>query len=353
MDTFNNSTEKFVCKCSEDYMIKEDLETTLNTSYYIMMIIMSALSIIGSITLVAIILADRKSLVARQLLIYLSLCDFLVALFNLLGLLWYYTDKQSDLFCSIQSGFSISSAIASFLWTFCIALNIYLTVVHQNKIIQKKLKYLPHIICWGIPAIIAIASACSDVLGYDPCVEVVSTCWINTCKLGNVYWKVLCWQMFTGKFWEILVYIGVAVLYGLVKCHISRHLKRIKSHSKTPASSQMKSLAYSSTNKKLIFVPLVFIIARIWGTLRFFFNFGHSREIQMIAAVLAPAQGLGDSAQGFLNSVIFIFTTPSVRNKLGFQKCKNLCSFSKSKSTFDLTSDEKQTSTAPHTSTES
>ena len=33
-------------------------------------------------------------------------------------------------------------------------------------------------------------------------------------------------------------------------------------------------------------------------------------------------KGLGDSAQGFLNCIVFIFTTPSIRDKLPCRRLK-------------------------------
>lgn len=49
---------------------------------------------------------------------------------------------------------------------------------------------------------------------------------------------------------------------------------------------------YKDANKKLVFVPLVFIIARIWGTMRFILDLSNAK---LAAAWLAPLQVSGES----------------------------------------------------------
>jgi len=52
-----------------------------------------------------------------------------------------------------------------------------------------------------------------------------------------------------------------------------------------------RSTAVNYANKKLLFVPLVFILARIWGTLRFFLYLPNESSLASnIAMCLAPLQ---------------------------------------------------------------
>ena len=72
----------------------------------------------------------------------------------------------------------------------------------------------------------------------------------------------------------------------------------MESQSNEPSHRKLqrtKSAALNYANKKLIFVPLVFIIARIWGTLRFILDIcagdgEPSGGLQIAIAVLAPIQ---------------------------------------------------------------
>ena len=55
----------------------------------------------------------------------------------------------------------------------------------------------------------------------------MTTCWIDPYKVDNDRWKLLGWQLFTGKFWEVAVYIAVVVLYTLVRVNLSRHVSSL------------------------------------------------------------------------------------------------------------------------------
>ena len=113
----------------------------------------------------------------------------------------------------------------------------------------------------------------------------------------------------------------------------------------------------SSANRNLTFVPIVFIAVRIWGTIRFligahFHDYAQARHshwivplqvyairrsfflsidkfsgISLLLAILLKHsclhlfQGLGDSAQGFANFVLFCLCTTRVRHKWSDTLC--------------------------------
>lgn len=54
---------------------------------------------------------------------------------------------------------------------------------------------------------------------------VMTTCWIDPCKLRQDDLSILGWQLFTGKAWEIAVGCIVVVLYALVKTNIATHVR--------------------------------------------------------------------------------------------------------------------------------
>jgi hypothetical protein len=66
-------------------------------------------------------------------------------------------------------------------------------------------------------------------------------------------------------------------------------------------------------DKKLMLVPLVFILVRIWGTTRFLLV--SAGVIRMDIYWMVVLQGIGDSAQGFANFLLFCVFTKKVRNK--------------------------------------
>ena len=90
--------------------------------------------------------------------------------------------------------------------------------------------------------------------------------------------------------------------------------------------------AISSLDRKLIWIPLVFILLRMWGTLRFFISFAascrchdvFSNEIGMsescFRALYTPAlmylQSLGDPGQGWGNALLFVIFNYSVLQRM-------------------------------------
>lgn len=82
-----------------------------------------------------------------------------------------------------------------------------------------------HIVCWGIPILVAVVTGVNFRFGFNRCTDVVWWCWI-TPKLsdsGRLY-VITLWQLFAGKFWEIGSYILVSVLYGAVKIKLHTHV---------------------------------------------------------------------------------------------------------------------------------
>ena len=83
-------------------------------------------------------------------------------------------------------------------------------------------------------------------------------------------------------------------------------------------------------DRKLIFIPLVFILLRIWGTLRFFISFMSSchhrcgTEIVVINPCkralydrfLLTMHAIGDPAQGWGNAIIFALFNRTISRRL-------------------------------------
>lgn len=76
------------CTCNFTIARDKPVEDVLNILYYTFMITMSVLSMIGSVTLSFVIIKYDQNSNSRRLLIYLSGSDFVMALFNILGVLW-------------------------------------------------------------------------------------------------------------------------------------------------------------------------------------------------------------------------------------------------------------------------
>lgn len=70
---------------------------------------------------------------------------------------------------------------------------------------------------------------------------------------------------------------------------------------------------------KLIFIPVVFILLRIWGTIRFTFFLAYHPRDPPVHKWLIILHGIGDNSQGFADFVLFCLFTVKIRNK--FRHC--------------------------------
>lgn len=101
-----------------------------------------------------------------------------------------------------------------------------------------------------------------------PC-STVGWCWLRTSVPGQ---NMLFWQLLAGKAWEILSYIVTPVLYILVRVHMARGTLPAGDSEAAQLITRKGAQAAHKADAKLLFVPLVFILIRIWGTTRFFLH---------------------------------------------------------------------------------
>ncbi|CAG2206704.1 GPR157 [Mytilus edulis] len=163
-------------------------------------------------------------------------------------------------------------------------------LIHRDSpVIHKSMAY----------STITIIALSTNVLGYDTTLDQPSWCWIDP-RVPHA----LFWQFFTGKFWEICTYIATIVLYSMSKTTLTKAKKTRKA-------------ALQEANLKLTFVPVVFIVFRFWGTLRFLLGFfAHDYASSGDSRWIAILQGIGDSIQGFANFVFYVCLTEQVRKRI-------------------------------------
>lgn len=89
---------------------------------------------------------------------------------------------------------------------------------HVNSLFIKTFAFFFRVFK-GFVTMIALAV---DVLGYDQTLDQASWCWIDP-RVQNA----LFWQFFTGKFWEMLSYVLIVVLYTTVSCYIWKMVRFI------------------------------------------------------------------------------------------------------------------------------
>ncbi|NXX92335.1 GP157 protein, partial [Centropus bengalensis] len=281
--------------------------TELYTSERVVVLVSCVLSFLGSSLLVCThALWPELRTRPRQLLLYLSLADLLSALSYFYGVLQDFHGTSWD--CVLQGALSTFSNTSSFFWTMAIALYLYIIIVRGSPT-GTGLLCCFHAVSWGVPLGITVAAVALKKIGYDASNVSVGWCWVNLDAEDRVLWMLL-----TGKVWEILAYVTLPVLYILIKKHINRAHAALSEYrpilSRAPAFQPRTSIA----DKKLILIPVIFIILRIWSTVRFILTLCNSPAVQN--SVLVVLHGIGNTFQGGANCIMFVLCTRAVRARL-------------------------------------
>ncbi|KAM4651942.1 G-protein coupled receptor 157 [Discoglossus pictus] len=242
----------------------------------------------------------------RQLLLFLSVADLLSAASYFYGVLRDFNGTSWD--CVVQGALSTFSNTSSFFWTVAVAVYLYITIVHSQQSLAEHMIYWFHFISWGVPLVITVAAVSLQKIGYDASYVSVGWCWVNIEASDKLLWMLL-----TGKVWEILAYIILPVLYILIKKHIGRAHEALSEYrailSSTPVQ-QPRTIA----DKKLIFIPIIFIFLRIWSTIRFILTLCDSSAVHN--PVLVILHGIGNTFQGGANCIMFVLCTNAIRARL-------------------------------------
>jgi len=246
----------------------------------------------------------------RSLLVYLSLADLFTAVGNITVL---YNYKGDSTVCLIQSFITTAASICSFLWTMAVATYLYLVISKQHRFALKIINVF-HILCWGIPLFLVSFAMGFNALGFDEYSETVGWCWINSAnKISWPDWekpnKVLFWKILVGKGIEILTYLITPVLYIVSK----RILQYDRSQQLLLNTTPRVRVTLQDTDRKLVLIPIVFLFFRIWGSVRFLTSIYCPGFLFFYP--IALMQGLGDSAQGWANCLLFCFFTTKIRQK--------------------------------------
>ncbi|ELU04842.1 hypothetical protein CAPTEDRAFT_35700, partial [Capitella teleta] len=276
------------------------------------------LSMIGcAFIMITYIKFDELRTTGRKLLVFLSLADFLTAFGNFMGIIWFIRHDSMDaavsnVLCEFHAALTFFSSVSSFLWTVAMAIHLYVCIVRLDSITADRLLPYFHVACWALPAVVGIVPWALGVIGHDGSLKVPSWCWINPGLQSALFW-----QYFSGKAWEIASYITVVVLYARIKvalCKQRAEAMVTAAHLSTNGGFR-NAHVIAEANRKLVFVPAVFIAMRIWGTVRFLVGAHLQHHVHAKAmAWVVPLQGIGDSAQGFVNCILFCFFTEKVRS---------------------------------------
>ncbi|CAG07519.1 unnamed protein product, partial [Tetraodon nigroviridis] len=221
-----------------------------------------ALSFVGSsLVILTFILWPDLRTTPRTLLVCLSVCDSLSAASYAFGV-WRLFGSDSP-GCTVQGALGAFADSSSFFWTVAIAVYLYVFIVRSSQRVADSLVLFFHLVSWGVPLVLTVTAVSLGKIGYDASEVSVGWCWVRIQASDRVLWMLL-----TGKMWEFLAYLTLPVLYVLIKRHI--HIAHAALSEYRPIlANRPQSSFFSMADVKLTLIPIVFILLRIWSTVRF------------------------------------------------------------------------------------
>ncbi|XP_056589959.1 G-protein coupled receptor 157 [Triplophysa dalaica] len=274
----------------------------------VLILLSCALSFLGSLLIIwtyAIWLDLRTQ--PRKLLVYLSVADLLSALSYSYGV---WRDFETDsVDCITQGAISTFANTSSFFWTVAIAIYLYIFIVRSSQRQADNLVLYFHLISWGVPFAITVAAISLQKIGYDASEVSVGWCWVNIQAEDHVLWMLL-----TGKIWEFIAYVTLPILYILIKMHIRKAHAALSEYRPILTGSPVSHSLSSTADRKLTIIPIIFILLRVWSTVRFLLLLTDSPARQN--PVLVTLHGIGNTFQGAANCIMFVVLTPSIRSRL-------------------------------------
>lgn len=240
---------------------------------------------------------------SRRILVYISIADFCTAVATVAATASFWlTGSETKQVCFIQSIIGTLSVLCSFFWTAFMAVYLYLNVCKKTSRLANRLLYFFHMCGWGVPVVIVSIGASTNKLGNNGDQVTSGWCWVNK----NLPWnEQVLWMFLAGKLWEIMACLVIVLLYGLLKRSMTKKLTK-KDGLFTRSTKEQAQKA----ERKLICVPLIFVILRSWGTIRFLLLIAKGPDYKsQVDDGLLVLQGIGDNAPGFANFLLFCFFT--------------------------------------------
>ena len=194
----------------------------------------SCLSILGSLIIIASFVSWKDiRTTSRLILLYLSIADLMTATSNALGVMIPLDQnifEHHNPLCVAQAFFTTSFSIMSFMWTFTLAVYLYLAIVKSKQNLGKKLMPLFHIVNWLLGPIINGIALSQRMLGYAAEPFSGGWCWIyhdyseDTPTRYVISRKELTWILLDGKAIEFTVYTTICVIYGIIKYKLHKEV---------------------------------------------------------------------------------------------------------------------------------
>ena len=168
---------------------------------------------------------------AQKVITLLAVADFFTAFGYIVGSVNFITHfnhtsssdcKVFNNICEMQSFVTTWSTMCSYCWTCILAYYFFLILVFNKSKLAAKYIPLYNIFAWIGPLLIVVPLLLTRNLGFAP---YVASNWCYIKDAGHSLRhdpRAISLLFIGGKFWEILSYLMVIVLYVWIKCFLSK-----------------------------------------------------------------------------------------------------------------------------------
>lgn len=169
---------------------------------------------------------------AQRILLCISTADFISAGTSIIGV-WF--SRSTGTGCEAEGFLIIFSTTASFFWTACLAIHLFLVMVNQTGLVgSRKVILAFHFVSWGLPLLFSVMALSCGALGPSPFLSTSKRyvklttggwCWIKHFEDKS---KTIAWTLMTSKLWEITSYFIITVVYWVILCQLRLKVRSYK-----------------------------------------------------------------------------------------------------------------------------
>ena len=249
------------------------------------------LSMIGALLIIFsyILIRDIRTK-AREILVNLSLMDFMAAAANFFGVVTNFSQSENHsvegYVCQIQASFAMYGTLSSVLWTICVAVYVFFRIMLENSKVAQRSVYGFYVICYGLPLIMTLWFSLTEKLGGSGgdgdtyggsgwcSLKINGKHGADTFNvvIGNDIWIYLTIILVPLIFISLHFYLRyqVCTYGGLFSINIFSFyyfIIYLQVKAGKTILTQNLSSAVQSVERKLMLIPIIFILLRIWSLL--------------------------------------------------------------------------------------
>ena len=156
-------------------------------SHYLSVVI-AILSMLGSLFIIVsfVVSKDLRRSTSRQIVVFISVADFVSCTSNAVGAMYHFRHWDD---CSVQAIFTTISTLSFLMWTTCLAVYLYFSLVLDRIETAKRLMPLFHVLGWGLPLVIGMTAYLSGALGSSLSLATDGWCWVSVIPKHPEHWR--------------------------------------------------------------------------------------------------------------------------------------------------------------------